>query len=321
MKAMIYQAYGSPDEIEIKDVPKPAPKAGEALVEVRAASVNLADWEMLTGTPLYARIWGLSRPRYETLGSDVAGRVEAVGEGVTRLKPGDEVFGDIMGSFGAFAEHVCAPADVLMPKPSGMTFEDAAALPQAGAIARCGICEEGKVREGQNVLINGAGGGSGMFAIQAAKSLGAIVTGVDNAEKQAFMRSVGADRVVDYTREDFARSGDRYDLILDLVAHRSIFDHLHVLAPGGRYLLVGGSMARLFQCLLVGPPLSLLGGKKLGLLAVRPMHESFESFRALLDAGTLEPVIDRRYPLGEVADALRYVGEGHALGKVVITMG
>lgn len=319
MKAMTYRRYGSPDDIEIAELPKPTPKDGEVLIEVRAASVNLSDWEMLTGTPLYARVWGLFKPRFPVLGSDVAGRVEAVGKGVTRLKPGDEVFGDIMGSFGAFAEYVCAPEDKLMPKPPGMTFEAASTLPQAAVIALRGIRDKGHVEAGHKVLINGAGGGSGTFAIQLAKSLGAVVTGVDNTAKQDFMRSIGADHVVDYTREDFAERGESYDLILDLVAHRSIFVHRRVLAPGGRYLLVGGSMARLLQSLLLGPLLSM-GSRKLGLLVAEPEDGDADALRELVEGGTLRPEIDRRYPLGEGVEALRRVGEGRALGKVVITM-
>jgi NADPH:quinone reductase-like Zn-dependent oxidoreductase len=320
MKAMVYKRYGSPEDIEIAVLPRPSPKDGEVLIKVHAASLNLADWEMLIGKPLYARIWGLFKPRFNTLGSDVAGRVEAVGKNVTRLRPGDEVFGDIMGTFGAFAEYVCAPPDMLVAKPAGRSFEEMATLPQAAVIALRGICDVGQVQRGQKVLINGAGGGSGVFAIQLAKSRGAIVTGVDNSKKQDFMRSMGADQVVDYAREDFTRNDERYDLILDLVAHRSIFDHRRALAPRGRYLLVGGSMLRLFQNVLLGPPLSWIDNRKLAVLGVAPKREDLEAIKKLLEDGTLEPVIERRYSLSEVAEALRYVGHGEALGKVVITM-
>lgn len=317
MKAAFRHDYGSPDRIVIEEVPKPAPKDDEALIEVRAASINASDVEGLTGTPLYARIWGLRKPKNPAMGSDVAGRVVAVGKGVTRFQPGDEVLGDILGRFGAFAEYVCAPQVALVPKPSGISFEQAATLPQAGVIALQGIRDRGQVKAGFKVLINGAGGGSGVFAIQLAKAYGAEVTGVDNSHKVDFMRSVGADHVFDYTREDVAHAGRTYDTILDLAMYRSIFDWERMLEPGGRYMMVGGSMACLFQVLVLGSLISL-GRKRMGLLAVEATRGLSDVAR-LCEAGTLEPRIDRVYSLKEVAEAVRYHAEGRALGKVVVT--
>ena len=321
MRAAVCHKYGPPEVVAFEEVPKPTPRENEVLLKIHATSLNLSDWEMLTGTPFYTRTtWGLFKSRFKILGSDVAGRVEAVGDEVTRFKPGDEVFGDIMGSFGGFAEYACAREQVLTLKPARMTFEDAAVLPQAGVIALRGIRDKGRLQAGQKVLINGAGGGSGTFAVQLAKSLGAEVTGVDNTGKQDFMRSNGADHVVDYTKEDFTKNGQRYDLILDLVAQRSLFAHKRVLAPGGTYLLVGGSAKRLYQALVLGPIISMFGSSKMGLLIVGPKQKDNVRLLELVESGTMKPIIDRRFPLTGVPDALRLVGEGHALGKVVVTM-
>jgi NADPH:quinone reductase-like Zn-dependent oxidoreductase len=287
------------------------------LVKVRAVSLNRSDWEALWGKPLYARIGGPLWPRHHILGSDIAGRVEAAGRATTEFHPGDEVFADILRSMGGFAEYVCVPESALARMPDGMTYEEAAALPQAGAIALQGIWDKGQVQPGQQVLINGAGGGSGMYAVQLAKLSGAEVTGVDNAEKLEFIRSLGADRVIDYTRADFTSNGRRYDLILDLAAHRSALAYKGSLVAGGRYLYVGGSAATLLQVLLIGPLLGRAEGKKLRLLAVRLGAQRLAPLVALCQAGTITTVIDRRYRLGEVPEALRYLGEGHAKGKLV----
>ncbi len=320
MRAIVRDRYGTPDHLRLAEVADPTPQDDEVLIEVRAVSVNASDWEGLTGTPLYARLGGLRRPRKRILGSDVAGRVAAVGRKVSRFKPGDEVFGDILACLGGFAEYVCAPERLLAPKPPGLTFEEAAAIPQAGVIAVQGIRDEGRVRPGQRVLINGAGGGAGSFAVQLAKLRGAEVTGVDNAGKLDFMRSLGADHVMDYAREDFTRTGAPYDLILDLAAHRSAFDYARALGPNGRYLYVGGSMATLFQVLLLGPWIGRGAGKQIRLLMVRPNPEDLVFLTELHAAGTVLPIIDRRYPLPEVPHALRYLGEGRARGKVVIAL-
>lgn len=321
MKAAVCHKYGPPEIVALEEIQKPTPRDDEVLIKIYATSLNLSDWEMLTGTPFYTRTtWGLFKSRFKILGSDVAGRVEAVGRKVTRFEPGDEVFGDIMGSFGGFAEYACARERVLTLKPAKMTFEDVSVLPQAGVIALRGILDKGQLQAGQKVLINGAGGGSGTFAVQLAKSFGAEVTAVDNTEKQDFMRSNGADHVVDYTKEDFTKNGRRYDLILDLVAHRSLFDNRRALAPSGTYLLVGGSAKRLYQALVLGPIISMFGNKKMSLLIVNPKQNDNVRLLELVESGSIVPIIDRRYPLSGVPDALRHVGEGHALGKVVVTM-
>ena len=234
MKAVVYTRYGPPDVLRLTDVQTPVPKDGEVLVQVHAVSLNATDWEVLRGKPLYSRIMGPFRPRHHILGSDIAGRVAAAGRNATRFRPGEDVFADIFSYMGGFAESVCVPETALAPMPAGMTYEEAAALPQAGAIALQGIHDKGQVQAGQKVLINGAGGGSGMYAIQLAKLNGAEVTGVDNSEKLEFMRSLGADHVIDYTRDDFTRNGRTYDLILDLAAHRPAFACKGSLMPGGR---------------------------------------------------------------------------------------
>jgi NADPH:quinone reductase-like Zn-dependent oxidoreductase len=317
MKAVVYTRYGSPDVLRFTDVEKPAPKDNEVLVKVQAVSLNRSDWEALRGEPLYARISGPLRPRHHILGSDIAGRVEATGRATTRFQPGDDVFADILGHMGGFAEYVCVPESTLAPMPAGISYEEAAAIPQAGAIALQGIRDKGQLQPGQKVLINGAGGGSGMYAVQLAKLGGAEVTGVDSPAKLAFIRSLGADHVIDYTRADFTRNGRGYDLILDLAAHGSARAYEGSLAPGGRYLYVGGSAATLLQVLVVGPLLGRAEGKKLRLLTVRLGAERLGPIIALCQAGTIATVIDRRYRLREVPEALRYLGEGHAKGKLV----
>jgi NADPH:quinone reductase-like Zn-dependent oxidoreductase len=321
MKAVVYTRYGSPDVFRFTDVDRPAPKDGEVLVKVHAVALNASDWEVLRGKPLYSRTMGPFRPRRHILGSDIAGRVEAAGRDTTKFQPGDEVFADILSYMGGFAEYACVPESALARMPDGMTYEQAAALPQAGAIALQGIRDKGQVQPGQKVLINGAGGGSGTYAVQLAKLDGAEVTGVDNAEKLEFMRSLGADHVIDYTRADFTRNGRTYDLILDLAAHRSALAYKGSLVPGGRYLYVGGSVATLLQVLLIGPLLGRAEGKKVRLLVVRLGAQRLAPIVELCQAGKIATVIDRRYRLSEVPEALRYLGEGHAKGKVVVIVG
>ena len=320
MKAVVYTRYGPPGALALTDVATPVPKDNEVLVRVAAVSLNRSDWETLRGKPLYSRIGGPFRPRHHILGSDVAGRVEAAGRRATLFRPGQDVFGDILGHMGGFAQYVCVPQGTLAPMPAGMTYADSAALPQAGAIALQGIQEKGQVQPGQKVLINGAGGGSGMYAVQLAKMNGAEVTGVDNAEKLEFMRSLGADHVIDYSREDFTRSGRTYDLILDLAAHRPAFAYLGSLMPRGRYLYVGGSVATLVQVLLIGPLIGRAEGKKIRILAVRLGAQHLAPIVELCQAGKIATIIDRRYRLSEAPEALRDLGEGHAKGKVVITL-
>lgn len=320
MRAITYTEYGPPEVMQLQEVARPIPTDDEVLIKLVAVSVNRSDWEGLIGKPLYARIGGLRRPRRQILGSDIAGRVEMVGKNVTRFQPGDEVFGDILWRLGGFAEYVCASEKSLALKPAGMTFEQVATVPQAGVIALQGIRDKGQVRSGQQVLINGAGGGGGMFAVQLAKSYGAEVTGVDNTGKLDFMRSLGADHVIDYTREDFTRNGRQYDLILDLVAYRSVFAYRRALRPNGSYYAVGGSMTTMFQIFLVGPLIKRITGKKIRYLVVQPNLKDMVYVAELCAAGKLVPVIDRRYPLRAVPEALRYLGAGHAKGKIVITM-
>jgi NADPH:quinone reductase-like Zn-dependent oxidoreductase len=318
MKAVVYSRYGPPDVLQLTDVDVPTPKENEVLVKVHAVSLNASDWETLRGKPLYSRIAGPLRPRHHVLGSDIAGRVEAAGRNATHFRPGDDVFADILSHMGGFAEYVCVPERELAPVPAGMTYEEAAALPQAGAIALQGVRNKGRIEPGQKVLINGAGGGSGMYAVQLAKLHGAEVTGVDNVEKLEFMRSLGADHVIDYAREDFTRNGLKYDLILDLAAHRSVFAYKRSLTPGGRYLYVGGSVTTLLQILLIGPLTGRAVRKKIRLLVVRLGAQHLGPLVELCQAGKIATVIDRRYRLSEVPDALRYLGEGHAKGKVVV---
>jgi NADPH:quinone reductase-like Zn-dependent oxidoreductase len=318
MKAVVYTRYGPPGVLRLTDVETPEPKDNELLVKVHAVSLNASDWEVLRGKPLYSRIGGPFRPRHHILGSDIAGRVEAAGRHATLFRPGDDVFADILSQMGGFAEHVCVPQSALARIPAGMTYEEAAALPQAGAIALQGIQDKGRVQAGQKVLVNGAGGGSGMYALQLAKLHGAEVTGVDNTEKLEFVRSLGADHVIDYTREDFTGNGRTYDLILDVAAYRSAFAYKRSLRPGGRYLYVGGSVATLLQVLLIGPLIGRAEGKKIRLLAVRQGVQHLAPLVELRQAGKVDTIIDRRYRLSEVPEALRYLGEGHAKGKVVV---
>jgi NADPH:quinone reductase-like Zn-dependent oxidoreductase len=290
------------------------------LVKVYAASVNGSDWERLRGKPLYARFAGLLAPRNKIPGSDIAGRVESVGKNVTQFHPGDDVFGETTAYRGGFAEYACTPETHLVRKPAGMTFEQAAAIPQGAVIALQGIRDKGQVQPGQQVLINGAGGSAGTFAVQLAKWCGAEVTGVDNASKLDFLRSLGADHVIDYTQEDFTRNGKQYDLVLDVVAHRSIFALKRALKPNGTYYVVGGSVATLFQVLFLGPLIRGSEGKNLRVLAVQRSQEDLVEIAQLCETGQIVPAIDRRYPLREVPEALRYLGAGQARGKLVITM-
>ena len=320
MKAIVYTRYGPPEVLQLKEVAKPTPKDDEVPIKVQAVSVNRSDWEGLTGKPLYARIGGFLRPRQQILGSDIAGRVEMAGRNVRRFQPGDEVFGDILPRLGGFAEYVCARESALTLKPASMTSEEAAAIPQAAVIALQGIRDKGQVQPGQKVLTNGAGGGAGTFAVQLAKLYGAEVTGIDNTGKLDFMRSLGADYVIDYTREDFTKNGKKYDLILDIVAHRSVFAYKRALRFNGSYFLTGGSVATIFQILLLGPWISMIESKRMRVLAVRPNLKDMVYITELYEAGKVVPVIDRRYPLSEVPEALRYIGEGRTKGKVVITV-
>jgi NADPH:quinone reductase-like Zn-dependent oxidoreductase len=307
MKAVIYEKYGPPDVLHLADVETPVPADDEVLIKIRAVSVNGSDREGLTGKPLYARLGGLRKPRHRILGSDIAGHVESAGKDHTEFKPGDAVFGEIPGYRGGFAEYVCTHGKTMAPKPAGLTFEQAAAIPQGGVIAWQGIRERGQVQPGQKVLINGGGGSAGSFAIQLAKFYGAEVTGVDNTGKLDFMRSLGADHVIDYTREDFTKSGTQYDLIVDLTAHRSVFAYQRALRPNGTYYFVGGSAAVLFQMLLVGSWIRRTRNRNIRLLGVPQNRKDLLAITELCEAGRISPAIDRRYSLNEVPEAMRYV--------------
>jgi NADPH:quinone reductase-like Zn-dependent oxidoreductase len=322
MKAIVFEKYGPPDVLQLKEVEKPTPKDNEVLVRVHAASVNSWDWELLRGRPFLNRLlFGLFKPKIRILGIDIAGRVEAVGKNAKRFRPGDEVFGDLSGSgMGGFAEYVCARENALTPKPASMTFEEAAAIPHTAILALQGLRDKGHIKKGQKVLINGAGGGAGTFGVQIAKSFGAEVTCVDSPEKFDMLRSIGADRVIDYTQEDFTKDGPVYDLILDVVTYRSIFDYKRALAPKGIYVMLGGgSWGRVYQTIFLGPMISMAGRKKMGILVHKP-NKDLDTIKELFEAGKVVPVIDKRYTLSEVPEALRYLGEGHAKGKVVITL-
>ncbi len=322
MKGVVYTKYGSPDVLELKETEKPLPKDNEVLVKIYAASINSWDWDMLTGRPLeYRFLSGLLKPKKtKILGCDIAGRIEAVGKNIKRFHVGDDVFGDLCeGFWGGFAEYVCARENELTLKPPGMSFEEAAATPQAGLLALQGLSNIRAVQPGQRILINGAGGGVGTFAIQVAKSFGAEVTGVDSTGKMDMMSSLGADHVIDYTKEDFTKNGKGYDLILDVKTDRSIFDYRRALNANGIYVTVGGKSARIFQLVLLGPLISMTGRKKLTLIMHKP-NKDLNILNELFESGKLKPVIDRCFPLSETAEAFQYFGEGHFKGKIVITV-
>ena len=330
MNAIVCTKYGSPDVLELKEVDKPIPKDYEVLVKIYAASLNAADFEYLSGS-WAARFLGPLKPKHKILGSDIAGRVETVGRNVKQFQPGDEIFGDSsLCGFGAFAEYVCVPENALALKPTSMTFEEASTYPQAAIVALQGLREKRPIQPRQKVLINGAGGGMGTFAVQIAKSFGAEVTGVDSTRKLDMLGSIGADHVIDYTREDYTKSGQRYDLILDVAAHHSIFDYKRVLSPGGIFVMIGGSRFAIFQAVFLGSLISRIGSKRMGIntgskrMGIdkwKPnIKEDLVLLNDLFEAGKVVPIIDRRYPLSEVPEALRYLEEGHALGKVVINV-
>ena len=320
MQAIVRESYGSPDVLRLTEVPTPTPTADQLLIKIHAVSINGSDRENLIGRPLYARIGGLRKPGNPILGSDIAGTVAAVGKNHTEFKVGDELFGELPGYHGGFAEYACTGGETLTKKPANLTFAQAAAIPQAGVIAWRGIREKGQVQPGQKVLINGAGGSAGSFAIQLAKLGGAEVTGVDGPDKLDFMRSLGADHVIDYTKADFTASGKEYDLILDMIAHRSVFALPRALRPNGTYYVTGGAVGVIFQTLLLGGLIKRTRGKNIRMLVVPQNRADLLAITALCERGEITPVIDRQYPLHEVPEAMRYVADGHAKGKVVITV-
>lgn len=320
MKAIVYYNYGSPDVLKCVELEKPIAGDNEVLIKVRAAALNTLDWRLISGKPLFARliVGGLRKPKRTRPGVDVAGQVEAVGRNVTRFKPGDEVFGVCPG---ACAEYACAVEDKLALKPANISFEEAAAVPVAATTALQGLRDKGRIQRGQKVLVDGASGGVGTFAVQIAKSFGAEVTAVCSTGKVDTARAIGADHVIDYTREDFAQSGQRYDLIIAANAHHSIFDYRRALSQHGIYVMAGaGGVAQMLQGMSLGPLLSLVGSKKMRFSMAKIDKNDLIFLKDLLEAGKVVPVIDRRYPLSEVAEAIRYLEKGHARGKVVITL-
>ena len=322
MKAIVYTRYGSPANLELIDVEKPTPKDDEVLVKVYAVSVNAADLHLLRADPFLIRLSsGLLNPKNTILGSDIAGRVEAVGNNVKQFKAGDDVFGDISGcGWGGFAEYASARENALVLKPANITFEQAAAVPMAAVTALQGLRNKAMIQPGQKVLIYGASGGVGTFAVQIAKSFGAEVTAVCSTKNLDKVRSLGADHVIDYTQEDFSRNGQSYDLIFAANGNRSISDYRRALSPRGTYVMSGGSMAQMSEAMLQGPWISMTGNKKMGNSLAHPNHADLAFVKELLESGKVIPVIDRSYPLGDVPDAIRYLEEGHAQGKVIITV-
>lgn len=323
MEAVVFTEYGSPDVLELKEVRKPTPKDDEVLIRVHAVSLNDWDYGALAGTDFVNRvIFGLRRPKPEKqiLGSDVAGRIEAVGRSVQQFRPGDEVYGDLSGEWGGFAEYVCARENALVLKAPNMTFEQAAAIPQAAMLALQALRDIGRIQSGQTLLINGAGGGVGTFAIQIAKLYHAEITAVDRASKLDMLRSMGAKHLIDYEQEDFTRNGKRYDLILDVKTSRSIFDCARALSPNGVYVTVGGSIHRLLQGLVCWPWFAMTSTKRVRILALKP-NKGLAHMNELFESGAVVPVIDGSYKLSEVPEAFRYFGTGQQKGKVVITVG
>jgi NADPH:quinone reductase-like Zn-dependent oxidoreductase len=322
MKAIVYHSYGSPDVLKLEEIQKPVPQDDQVLLKVHASSVAAGTWHLLRATPFLIRFMsGLLRPKYKILGADVAGRVEAVGRNVTQFQPGDEVFGDLSDcGFGAFAEYVAVPELALVLKPSNITFEQAATVPVSAVTALMGLRDHGHIQPGQKVLINGASGGVGTFAVQIAKALGAEVTAVCSTGNIEMVRSIGADHVIDYRREDFTRNGQRYDLILAANGYYPISAYRRALSPQGIYVTTGGSTAQMFQAMLLGPWLSKSGNQKMGNMLAKPSQKHLAFISTLLEGGKVVPVIDRCYPLPEVPEAIRYLEEGHAKGKVVITI-
>jgi len=323
MKAIVYYNYGSPDVLQLKEVEKPTPEDDEVLIKVLAASANAPDWRAHRADPFFTRLSnGLLKPKNKMLGVDLAGRVEAVGRNVIQYQPGDEIFGDVFEyGLGAFAEYKCMPEEgALAIKPTNLTFEEAASVPSAAVTALQGLRDQGQIQPGQKVLIIGASGGIGTFAVQIAKSFGTEVTGVCSARNLDMVRSIGADQVIDYTQEDFTKSGQHYDLILDIAAKGSVSDYKRALGPKGIYVLTGFTMAAMFGVLFLGPRISRTGSKKFVYYGAKPNNKDLVFMKELLEAGKVVPVIDRCYPLSEVPEAIRYYEKGHAQGKVVITV-
>ena len=319
MKAIVYTKYGGRGVLQIKEVEKPFPKDDEVLIKVHAVSIN--DWDMglLHGDFINRMLNGLRKPKRTILGSDIAGRIEAVGKNISKFRIGDEVYGDLSGRWGGFAEYVCAPEKALALKPAAMSFEQAASIPQAAMLAVQGLIDKGKIHTGQKLLINGAGGGVGTFGVQIAKLYGLEITGVDSTAKLDMLRSMGFDHVIDYTQKDFTKNGQHYDLILDAKTNRSMFDYSRALSPNGIYVTVGGSISRLLQALFLGPWISMINKKHIRIVSLKT-NKDLIFMNELFEAGKVKPVIDGPYKLGEFHEAFRIFDKAEHKGKVVITM-
>jgi NADPH:quinone reductase-like Zn-dependent oxidoreductase len=319
MKALYYTKYGGPEVLQIKEVEKPFPKDNEVLVKVHAASIN--DWDMglLKGDMINRLINGFFKPKKNIIGSDIAGRIEAVGKNVNKFQPGDEVYGDLSGKWGGFAEYVCASETTLALKPANMSFIEAAAIPQAAMLAIQGLIDKGEIQPGQKLLINGAGGGVGSFAVQIARLYGVEVTGVDSSGKLDMLRSLGFDHVIDYAREDFTKSGKRYDLILDVKTNRSIFNYARALSPNGIYVTVGGSLGRLLQALCLGRWISMTRKKHIRIVALKP-NKDLAYINELFEAGKIKAVVDGPYKFEDGPEAFRLFDKANHKGKVVIVI-
>lgn len=323
MRAVVTDRYGPPEVLQLKNVPIPTPSADEVLIKINAVSLNAADWHVLGADPFMIRlIFGLRKPKIKILGADVSGTIKEVGKDVTQLKSGDEVFGDLSGSgWGGYAEYVCANVDAIVLKPSNITFEMAAASGMAAVAALQSLTKFTKVKPGQQVLINGASGGVGAFAVQIAKSFGAEVTAVCSTGNIAMVRKLGADHVIDYTKQDFANKKEKYDIILGVNGYHSLADYKHALKPGGIYIMIGGNGAQMTQAMIAGPLFSIIGKKKFKHLMAKPNKENLSQIKDLLESGKVKPVMDKTYTLSEVANALSYLKLGHAKGKVTIAVG
>lgn len=322
MKAFMYKKYGSPDVLELTEVEKPTPKDHQVLVKIKAASLNFGNLVLLRGEPFLARFaFGLHKPKYPIPGGDIAGRIEAVGKGVKQFQVGDEVFGDLSTcGWGGFAEYVCVPEHAIVLKPNNLSFEEAAAVPMAGVTALQGLRDKGNIQPGQTVLINGASGGVGTFAVQIAKALGAEVTGVVSARNLNILKSLGADEIIDYTKENFTKKQKKYDLILGVNGHHPISAYKNSLNQNGKFIHIGGSSAQMFQAMVQGPWISIIGNKKVSIMLQRANQQDLIFMKKLLEDGKVKPVIDRTFSLSELPEAFTYFEEGHAQGKVVISI-
>jgi NADPH:quinone reductase-like Zn-dependent oxidoreductase len=319
MKAIVYNKYGGPEVLQIKEIEKPSPKDNEVLIRVHAVSINDWDFGLLRGDFVNRLLNGMLKPKRKILGSDIAGRIESVGKNVTKFKPGDEVYGDLSGYWGGFAEYACAHEKSLALKPSAMSFEEAASIPQAAMLAVQGLIDKGKIQPGQKLLINGAGGGVGTFGVQIAKLYGVETTAVDSTCKQDMLRSMGFDHVIDYTKQDFTKNGQCYDLILDVKTNRSMFDYTRALCPNGFYVTVGGSMNRLLQALFLAPWISMVRKKHIRIVALKT-NKDLPYMNELFEAGKLKPVITGPYRLDEFVEAFRLFDKAEHKGKIVITL-